>query len=313
MHRNKQTIPTGDYALGIDIGGTNIKFALFSDSIDDAFTASMSFRDVCNRCSDFSNSLFYATADFISTTGISFERVFYVGICVPGRVDYKNGKIRYAYNLGLTDESFTDEVYRYFPGIHGVTTMNDADAATYAEFCLGALRGSLNACLITLGTGVGAGFIINGKLFTGGRGRGTEFGHAIMDRNTSMRCTCGQTGCIEALCSASYIERRALEISGEKLSAKDVFLLQQNNNEWARALVTEYIDNLAGAVVTLVNVFDPEIIALGGGVAQAGDIIIKPLKAAVDSRCFFEDAAEIRIAKLGSYSGAIGAGLYACR
>ncbi len=313
MHRNERTILTDGYALGIDIGGTNIKFALFSDSIDDAVTASMDFQCVSNKSPKFSDSLFYAAAEFIKSIGISREEIFHVGICVPGRVDYKNGKIKYAYNLGLTDESFADEVYKYFPGIHGITAMNDADAAAYAEFCLGALSGSLNACLITLGTGVGAGFIINGKLFTGGRGRGTEFGHAIMDRHTSDRCTCGQTGCIETLCSASYIEKRAFEIAGEKLSAKDVFLLYENDSEWAKTLVTEYIDNLADAVVTLVNIFDPEVIALGGGVAQAGDIITKPLKAAVDSGCFFEDAADIRTAKLGSYSGAIGAGLYACR
>lgn len=298
------------YALGIDAGGTNTKFVLIECC--DRFlpiTYSCPTESVRRSSEDFSNALSDAALEFISKNNVTPNQVINIGISVPGRVDYKRGIVKYAYNLGLCDISLSDGFLRAFPSAH-IAVMNDADAAAYAEYCHGSIAFAENACLLTLGTGLGAGFIINGKLFLGGRSRGVEFGHAVIDKSGSFKCTCGETGCAEALCGSIFFKKRTCELFGRELDAEEVFMLRAQNDENAIKIVNEYIENLTSAIVTVVNTMDPEKIAIGGGIAQALDVFLAEIQEKVDKHCFFEYAGLITQAKLGTFAGSIGAALW---
>lgn len=299
-----------NYLLGIDVGGTNVKFALIDGCGGfEPITYSKATADVLNANEDFSSALSASALEFISESGVTENQIAHIGISVPGRVDYKRGRVMYAYNLGLHDVSLLDGLKNAFPNVR-ITVMNDADAAAYAEYRHGALKGAENACLLALGTGLGAGIIINGKLFTGGSGRGVEFGHAVIDKSGAYMCTCGETGCAEALCGSIFFKKRTRELLGKEMDAKEVFMLRARNDENAIKIVSEYIENLTCAIVTLVNTIDPEVIAIGGGIAQADGALFDTLQDAVDKSCFFECAGKITRAALGTFAGAVGAALW---
>ncbi len=294
------------FGIGFDIGGTNIACGLldgeyriveklsrrFEPLGEDGIAASMLelSRALCEKC------------------GASLENAAYIGVCIPGSVDAKNGVVIDAYNLGLHDSAFRAAVERTFD--KPAALLNDADAACLAEARLGALRGTENSMLVTIGTGIGVGIVLGGRLFHGGRGLGVEAGHVQMDIHGA-GCTCGRSGCIEALCSATALARLAESALGEAIALPVLVERAKNGDPACKRVWDEYAFNLGNALASYINILDPQLIALGGGVSGAGSFLIDSVRPHVDKNSFFRQPTPVTIAELGNDAGLAGACIYA--
>ena len=289
--------------FGFDIGGTNIAAGIIDEENRLIAKDSMRFPrgegteaviDVCAK-------LYRAILDQAS---LQDEEIAGVGVAVPGSVAPQDGVVIDAHNLGFHHTPLASMLSEALQ--KRVDLINDADAATVAEHRIGALKGTKTSMLITIGTGIGGGLIVNGELFRGGRGNGTEPGHMVL-RNGGRLCSCGISGCAETYCSATRLCKDGAAFG--KATAKEVIEAAKDGNEQALALFGEYIDDFGSYIASIVNLLDPERIAIGGGVSGAGSFLLDPLRADVERKCFFETCPEIVVASAGNDAGIIGAGL----
>ena len=202
---------------------------------------------------------------------------------------------------------------------------NDANCAALGEYIAGAGRGSRSMVVITLGTGVGGGAVLNGKLYTGFNYAGMEVGHFVIEHG-GRPCTCGRMGCFEAYCSATALIHQArlamerepgtllwkLAGSPDKVDGKMIFEALAQNDETAIELVRQFTDYLGCGVTSLVNIFQPEVFCIGGGISNAGEALLGPVRAILDREDYARhNAARTRLqrAELGNDAGIIGAAL----
>ena len=201
---------------------------------------------------------------------------------------------------------------------------NDANAAAWGEYLAGSGKGTNSMIMITLGTGVGSGIIDNGHLLTGAFGKGAEIGHMVIRLNGE-KCTCGRKGCFEAYASATALINQTKKAMKEnpnsemwqisktlsEVNGKTAFAAK---DKIAEDVVNTYLDHLSEGIVNVVNIFQPEIICLGGGVSNAGENILIPIRKAIKDYSFArfgKKQTEVKIAKLGNDAGIIGAALAA--
>ncbi len=302
------------YRLGFDIGGTNIAYGLVDEGYELINKASVPFPHSDPEATV--KLLMNLTDRVCIENGITHSELEKIGVCIPGSIDRENEIVINAYNLGFHNFPLRRmlEDTMDLP----VQLMNDADAAAMAEYRLGVLANTRNAMMITIGTGIGGGIILNGKLYHGGNDNGIELGHMVMDLNGEL-CSCGRRGCVETLCAASYLNSRAKKIydegnlnlknySRENIDGATLIHWAQMGDKACLEVWNEYIENLAEAIASYINLFDPERIAIGGGICGAGDFLIAPLNRLSAEKCFFSDnPPEIVCAKLGSDAGIIGA------
>lgn len=247
---------------------------------------------------------------------ISKEQVTGVGIGVPGPVN-KNGEIPTAVNLNWGYKHISKEMEELtgLPSKAG----NDANVAALGEAWKGGAAGCANVILATLGTGVGGGIIVDGKIVAGAHGAGGEIGHANVKHDETDSCNCGNKGCLEQMASATGIVRlakkalaasdqeSALRAAGDKLSAKKVFDAYKAGDALAAEIVEEFGDYLGGALATFATVVDPDVILIGGGVSRAGqplvDVVEKYYKKYAFTPC---KETPIRLAELGNDAGIYG-------
>jgi glucokinase len=296
-------------SIGFDVGGTTVKGGAVSkdDRILRKIAKPTPFGDAEALC-----ALIKEMADELSE-GAELEAV---GVTVPGSVR-SDGSIIDAWNIGVHDFPLKKRIEELIPAKR-VIVRNDADAAGAAELLVGSLKGVTTGLMLTLGTGVGGALILGGKLFTGGLNRGTEPGHAMLERG-GVKCGCGHCGCIETLCSAMALKRKA-EIAakyggglisrraknGETVDAKLLIDCARAGDGTAKALFEEYVDALADAIATFVNILDPEVISIGGGVSGAGEMLLAPLRELVPGKCFFGSCGKIVAATAGNDAGILG-------
>ena len=309
------------YQIGVDIGGTNIKLGLVDEELSLAARTSVPFP---HAGADAAADVIRAAADdVLRQVGASDKDVQSVGIILPGSLDAECRTVLDAYNLDFHNVPFRDLIERRFPGMP-VYMANDADGAALAELYCGALRGCKTGVLITLGTGLGGGTILNGRLFTGGMHHGSELGHIYLVEGGEA-CTCGNQGCAEAYCSASALARegaRAMqarpdsllaEKSGGRVEAVDAKLVvdcARAGDETATNVFSAYLRHLASACASIFNLLDPEVLAIGGGLSGAGDLLFAPLQELVNERCFYHAAHGALVpAQLGNDAGMIGAAM----
>lgn len=291
--------------FGFDIGGTNIAAGIIDES--NRLIAKDSVRFPRGEGND---AVVAACTEvyrrILDRASVSEQEIIGVGVAVPGSVSRRDGVVIDAHNLGFHHTPLA----AMLSGVLNKPTVliNDADAATLAEYRVGALKGTKTAMLITIGTGIGGGLILNGDLFCGGRNNGTEPGHMVL-RNGGRHCTCGISGCAETYCSATRLGKDGAVFG--KSTARDVIEAAKQGDEQALALFSEYIDDFGSYIASIVNLLDPERIAIGGGVSGAGSFLLDPLRADVEKKCFFETCPEIVIASAGNDAGIIGAGLIA--
>lgn len=306
-----------DLYLGVDLGGTNIKAALVDaegNILNESSVPTNLPRQAEAVCDDIAD-LCTALADGVRVHGI--------GVGCPGTVD--GGVVRYSNNLNWHDFAMAD----YLQGKTGlpVRLANDANAAALGEALAGCAKGAESAVIVTLGTGVGGGVVLNGKLLTGYTGAASEPGHTVIcDTPNAPLCTCGRRGCFEAYASATALirmTRQAMDAHPESalhtvaangtVNGRTAFDAAELGDAAAKQVVDDYIHYLAVGIANLINMFFPQVIGLSGGVANQGENLLRPLRAAVQPMIFGDEYAKkhttLTTCTLGYRAGVIGAAL----
>lgn len=308
-----------NYYIGIDVGGTFVKSGVVDENGNIVADGK-----IASECDKGGNKLAENAATLVmrllEKSGISKEQIVGAGMGFPGFIDSKNGIVVYSNNVRLSDFPVV-EIMQAKLGLK-VKVANDANVAALGEKMFGAGKEYNDMVMITLGTGVGAGIIIDGKLFEGNRSAGAEIGHMLLVHGGE-QCTCGRKGCFEAYSSATALIRdtgRAMQNHKDSLmweigsidnvTGKTPFDYAKKD-KYAAEVVNNYIEMLGSALTDIANIFRPEAIIIGGGVCAQGDNLIVPLKQKIQSELFGAEFGSpevvLRIAELGNKAGLLGA------
>ncbi len=310
------------YQIGIDIGGTNVKIGLLDETLELTAEASIPFPHT--TAVDMAKKIRAAVLALLEERNASLSGVESLGAVVPGSIDASGETVLDAHNLDFHDVPLRRLLQEQFPGIP-VYIANDANGAALAELYKGAFVGCKTGVLLTLGTGLGGGINLNGKMFNGGMNHGVELGHAYLV-DGGEPCTCGNHGCVERYCSATAIIRMAKEavaqhpesailtaVNGDAsaINAKVVFDAAKAGDEVALTVFREYVSYLSQAISSIMQFLDPEVVVLGGGVSKAGAFLLDAVRAEVPKYLLFKmmPHARIELAKLGPDAGIIGAAM----
>lgn len=303
--------------IGIDLGGTTVKAVLCEEN------GAIAGRKSCpTRVGDADGLLADMRAlaqSLCEEAQIAPEQVCSIGIGVPGSFDKAKCMLKFGTNLGMNNVCFADAFRPLFPC--RVELDNDANCAALGEALVGAAKGKNSVLMVTLGTGVGGGIVIDGKLYTGCNGIAGELGHIVIRQNGE-KCNCGRKGCLEAYTSAAALVRFAeralqggrksvLSLKKGRLDAKSICDAVDEGDALARELFDNYCEDLSCGLASFVNIFQPECILIGGGLAGYGEKLIAPLRRAVASQTYRAESrnTEILAASLGNDAGLIGAAM----
>ena len=316
---------TAIYCVGIDLGGTTIKAGIVDE--DYRIVKSGAIPTITDRGAE---KLIQDMAELVSVllkeAEISMDEVASVGVGVPGTANKKTGIMEYANNLNMKDEPFILFLKRYFK--KPVYFTNDANAAAWGEYLAGSGKGYRSLVMVTLGTGIGGAMILDGKLYEGCNFAAGEFGHFVIQCEGEP-CNCGRRGCFETYASATGLIRMAKQAmeteegrksslwnlcSGETdgLNAEMIFKAAKKGDLTAGQTVERYLYYLSVGITDIINIFQPEILCIGGGVSRAGNQLLDPLKRMVDQQIYTRDSqvkTEIVTATLANDAGIIGAAM----
>lgn len=309
------------YKLGIDLGGTNIVAAVV-DNDKKIIAAGKIKTNTPRPAEEIVEDMIKAAETACKNAGITMDDIDSIGVGSPGAIDPVNGVVCYANNLGFYNvpmkKIFEERTGKLF------YIENDANAAAYGEYIAGAGKGTNDFIAITLGTGVGGGVIIGGKIFSGSNCAGAELGHTVICIDGEM-CTCGRQGCWEAYASATalirqsrqamikYPDSKMWELCDGKLenvSGITAFNAMREGDEAGKRVVDRYIEYVAIGVANNINIFQPDMLCIGGGISKEGDTLINPIREFVKGENYarnIEKKTEIRAAALGNDAGIIGA------
>ena len=310
------------FDIGIDIGGTGIQLGLVDQQGRIVHRGAIVTRtDI--PVEEQIKAIADCALEVIAASGHTLDEIDSIGAGVPGVADPRTGHIAFCTNLGWKDVPFREEMRRWID--KPVYFDNDATVAGLAEYHAGVSAGTQSSVFITLGTGVGGSIILNGKVWSGFHGVGSEIGHTIL-RLDGEPCTCGNQGCMERYCSATAIIRMAREaVAGhpeslvlqkaegdpKKINAKIVIDAARENDPIGSQVYERYVSYLSQAVASIVNFLDPEIIVLGGGVSKAGAFLLDAVRQGVPKHVLYKDLphSRIELAELGPDAGIIGAAM----
>ena len=316
MMNNAQSDAQAKYIIGIDVGGTSVKSGLFTRE-----GHLLTKWEIPTRASAEDGGkhilpdLTQAALEKLKENGIEPGEVMGIGIGVPGPVD-DNGVTPVAVNLHWGRVDIAGEVER-LTGIHA-RAANDANVAALGEMWKGGGLGHRNLILVTIGTGIGGGIIVNERIVAGAHGAGGEIGHAHVDDTVTDRCNCGNFGCLEQMTSATGIVRLAREelslseepslLRGKKVSAKAVFDAVKQKDPLAIRVADRFGMYLGKALAVFACVCDPEVFVIGGGVSKAGPVILKYIEKNYRQYAFSAcRQAKFELAQLGNDAGIYGA------
>ena len=309
------------YVIGLDLGGTNSVFGIVDSRGDIKATTAIKTQNYAN-VGDYVDASVEALQIIIDQVG-GIDKIKAMGIGAPN-ANYYRGTIEYAPNIVWGHECCVPlaDMFKEKLGIP-VAITNDANAAAIGEMTYGVARGMKNFIMLTLGTGVGSGIVVNGQLVYGSDGFAGELGHDIMRRENGRTCGCGRTGCLEAYCSATGVARTAREflstsdtpsllrsIKPEDITSLDVSIAAGNGDELAKR-VYEFTGEMLGEACADFAVFSsPEAFIFFGGLTKAGDLIMNPIKKSYDDHVMpiFKGKAQFLISGLeGSSAAVLGA------
>ena len=314
------------YRIGVDLGGTNIAVGLVNENYEIEIkrsTPTLAQRsaeeitlDICSLC-----------LGVCEEKGIDIKDLANIGVAAPGIANSVKGTVEYSCNLPFRHFKIA-ELMANTLGVDAskITLANDANAAAWGEAVAGAAKGTTDSIMVTLGTGVGGGVIVGGKLFTGFNFAGAEIGHIVVELDGA-QCGCGRRGCWEAYSSATGLVRMTKEkiaeceaegretimSKAERVSGRTACDAMRQGDAAAKEVYDKYVKYLATGLTDLINIFQPQVISLGGGVSNEGQSLIDALLPLVRAEqyggAFLNDdeLTEIRIAKLGNDAGIIGA------
>ena len=290
--------------FGVDVGGTQIKVGKFIEGelvlkytidTDSSNNGEKIFDEICKSIKD----------------ALGDDELIGIGIGVPGPV--LDDKVLKAHALGWNVLDVKKKINCCFPNAL-VKVLNDANAAAFGEVLGGAAKGYNNVIMLTIGTGLGGGTIINGRVYEGSNGSSGEIGHICLERN-GRSCNCGLHGCLEQYVSARGIVKTAIEMRENKetllnkrgLTCKEVFEFAKTGDVVASEVVEEFSEQLAIGCADICNVFNPELILLGGGVSEAGNFLLEKVKNKFSDFAFHTmKNTEFKLASLGNDAGIYG-------
>ena len=308
--------------IGIDLGGTNIAvglvdnngFILYKESIP-----TKAQRHYTEILEDMAKLSLYV----IKEAGYSISDVEAIGIGSPGTPDKEKGILVYTNNIDFNNVPMRAEIQKYID--LPVFIDNDANCAALAEAVAGAAAGTKHSVAITLGTGVGGGIIIDRKIYAGFNDSGAELGHMVIEAN-GHPCTCGRRGCWEAYASATGLIRLTKEAAKknpsssiyelvqndlDKINGKTAFDAAKAGDETGQQVVNTYIKYLGVGLTNVINIFQPEVLVIGGGICKEGEYLLKPLREYIKQQVYCKQVAQtqIKTAMLGNDAGIIGAAM----
>lgn len=309
------------YYIGIDLGGTNIVAGVVDENY--SILSKASTKTNCPRpAQEIADDMAAMAVQAVKEAGLTMEDIQWVGVGTPGIANSETGIIEYSNNLGFENTPMAEMIRKHID--KPVYIENDANAAAYGEYVAGAAKGAKNAVCITLGTGVGGGIIIDGKIYAGSNFGGAEIGHTVISVD-GPQCSCGRKGCFEVFSSATGLVRMTREKMAEcpdskmhevtaerggKVSARTAFDCMRMGDKAAKEVVDFYIRCLAAGITNTINIFQPDVLCIGGGVCNEGDPLLLPMKALVEKEVYTRNSpknTQIVIAKLGNDAGLIGA------
>lgn len=303
------------YAFGVDVGGTTVKLGLF-DKEGNVLDKWEIPTNKANKGEAILPDIAKSILAKMDEKGIKKEDLAGIGLGAPGAVDDNGTLVGGAVNIGWEPFNIPDAIHAYINV--PVKAANDANAAAFGEMWQGGGKGYNNMVAVTLGTGVGGGIIINGRLLSGATGAGGEIGHIHMNDNETEECGCKNKGCLEQYASATGIVRLARRrlaeddkpsvLRGEELSAKAVFDAVKAGDEVAIEIANRFGEYLGKGLAIVAGVVNPEIFVIGGGVSKAGDILLSFVEPVFQKYAFQQcRGAKFALAKLGNDAGIFGA------
>ena len=315
------------YRIGIDLGGTNIAAGLVNEEYKIIAKASVP-TDADRGAEAIVDDIAALCKRICEENGIAISDVDAIGIASPGAIDSAAGVVKYANNLPFRMLPICEMVAER-TGISDVRVENDANAAAWGEAVAGAAKGTKNSVMITLGTGVGGGIVIDGKLFGGFNGIAGELGHIVIEYD-GKPCSCGRRGCWEAYSSATGLINMTKEKLAEcertgrktlmtdliakkgKVSGVTAFDAMRQGDEAGKEVVDMYLGYLSCGLTNMVNIFQPEVISIGGGVSNEGQSLVDAVLPTIRKEQYggnLPPLTDIRIATLKNDAGIIGAAL----
>lgn len=312
------------YRIGVDLGGTNIAVGLVNENAEIVKKLSVPtgaerpgeaiVADIATLCKN-----------VCSEANVTLADVESIGIATPGTANHDTGVVEYANNLPFRKFPIAELLASNLGGNVKVRIENDANAAAWGEACAGAAKGTTNSVMITLGTGVGGGIVIDGKVYSGFNYAGGELGHIVIEKD-GVQCSCGRKGCWEAYSSATALIRMTKEkieecrVQGRetimadapRVSGRTACDAMRAGDAAAKEVYDKYVSYLACGLANIVNIFQPEVISIGGGISGEGQSLIDSLLPIIRSEGYGGDTVphtEIKIAKLGNDAGIIGAAM----
>lgn len=314
------------YTVGIDLGGTNIAAGICDENLNIVIKGSVptnAGRDPELIIKDMAELV----SDLLWKADIKLSEISYVGIAAPGSVNVQTGVVEYSNNIRMSNFPMCEILKKYLP-VDKIYIENDANAAALGEALAGAAKGAGVAVMITLGTGVGGGVVMNGKIFAGGINHsGTELGHTVIVSG-GRQCSCGRRGCWEAYSSATALSLMTKEKANQlkllgvsslmhaderedgSYSARCAFDAMKKGDPYAKEVVDSYIYYLAEGITNMINIFQPHTLCIGGGVCNEKEYLTVPLIEIVNRHQYTRsnpNKTKIVIATLGNDAGIIGA------
>lgn len=314
------------YYLGIDLGGTNIAIGVVDENakiVKKGSIPTKADREADEIIADMAGLCKSLMADCSLTP----DDIAYAGIATPGTANRDTGYIVYANNLPFMNYPIADKLSR-MSGVRRVLIENDANAAAKAEAVAGAARDVKYSVMITLGTGVGGGIVIDGQVYSGFNFAGAELGHMVIAKD-GRPCSCGRKGCWESYSSATGLVNMTKDkleecrlagretlmekiVAGNdnRVSGKTAFSAMKQGDAAGAEVVEDYIDYLACGLSNILRIFQPDVLSIGGGICNEGDNLLVPLKKKIDDMMKLPSYAkktEIKIAEMGNDAGIIGA------
>lgn len=287
--------------LGIDLGGTQIKYGIVENgSVLERGKCDTppgrSYREILDKIIEISRHMLKSHKD-----------IDHIGLAAPGIIDINAGVIRYSNNFDWHEVPICTDIHETIG--KKVKIANDAQCAALGEALYGAGKGYSRVAMFTIGTGVGGGFICDGKLDTDSYGSMAYiFGHSIIEFGGKL-CNCGRRGCLEAYASAGAIEKRLAQTGKDSITVKEIFQLARAKDVLANEIVREFLEYLSAGAVNIANILRPNIIIIGGGVSASADLILPVVNKAMEKGLYGYEFAQVQVvqAELGNTAGIVGA------
>ena len=309
--------------IGIDLGGTNISIGIISEKAEILSKFSVPVKKP-STAEDIIGDIALGIFSLLNQAALNSSDIDLIGVGIPGIADFDAGVVIYTPNLNMRNLQIK-EILKNKTGI-SVKINNDANCAALGEALAGAAKGVKNAILLTLGTGIGSGIIIDGKIYSGCNSAAGELGHSVIVVD-GRKCGCGRNGCFEAYASATALIKDAVDTLSDypgsqiikacegqidSIDGKMIFEAAKIGDTCAKIVIDRYIKYLGEGIITVVNIFRPEKIILGGGIANSGDLLIDSVNEYIKDKCMGGEnvpVPPIVKAALGNDAGVIGAGM----